>query len=87
MAGRRRRPTPRNHRGRRAATIPQTPVLVLSGELDSITTAAEGAIVVRQFPNARQVVVANSFHVTAVGDTDRCAVTVLRYFVRDPRHR
>ncbi len=75
--------TPRDRRGRRAATT-RTPVLVLSGELDSITTAAEGAIVVRQFPNARQVVVANSFHVTAGGDTDRCAVNVLRYFVRRP---
>jgi hypothetical protein len=63
---------------------PATPVLVLSGELDSITTAAEGAMVTEQFPNAQQVVVANSFHVTAAGDTDRCAVTVLRSFVRHP---
>ena len=61
-----------------------TPVLVLSGELDSITTAAEGALVVGQFPDARQVVVANSFHVTAAGDTDQCAVNVLRFFVRSP---
>ncbi|MDX6308870.1 MAG: hypothetical protein QOI06_1916 [Nocardioidaceae bacterium] len=63
---------------------PTTPTLVLSGELDSITTPAEGAIVAGQFPNARQVVVANSFHVTAAGDTDGCAVTVLRSFVRRP---
>lgn len=63
---------------------PRTPTLVLSGELDSITTAAEGAIVARQFPNAQQVVVRNSFHVTAAGDTDGCAVTVLRTFVRTP---
>ncbi len=60
------------------------PTLVLSGELDSITTPAEGAIVAHQFPNARQVVVANSFHVTAAGDTDGCAVTVLRAFIRSP---
>lgn len=63
---------------------PRTPTLVLSGELDSITTPAEGATVAAQFPNARQVVVANSFHVTAAGDTDGCAVTVLRSFVRHP---
>ena len=63
---------------------PPTPILVLSGELDSITTAAEGAMVVSQFPNARQVIVANSFHVTAGGDTDRCAVNVFRYFERRP---
>ena len=61
------------------------PVLVLSGELDSITTAAEGDLVAEQWPNARHVVVANSFHVTAVGDTDRCAVLILRSFVRGRR--
>jgi pimeloyl-ACP methyl ester carboxylesterase len=60
------------------------PVLVLSGELDSITTPAEGAIVVSQFPDARQVIVANSFHVTADGDTDNCAVRILRAFVTSP---
>jgi pimeloyl-ACP methyl ester carboxylesterase len=60
------------------------PVLVLSGELDSITTPAEGAIVARQWPGAHQVVVANSFHVTAVGDSDTCAVRILRAFVARP---
>jgi pimeloyl-ACP methyl ester carboxylesterase len=62
----------------------EVPVLVLSGELDSITTAAEGDLVTSQWPNARHVVVANSFHVTAVGDTDRCAVLILRAFVAEP---
>ena len=37
-----------------------------------------------QFPNARLVVVRNSFHVTAIGDTDDCAVRILRAFVRSP---
>ncbi len=64
---------------------PDVPVIVLSGELDSITTAAEGAIVARQFPNARQVLVANSFHVTGYGDTDNCAQRIVRSFVRAPR--
>lgn len=65
----------------------RVPVLVLSGELDSITTAAEGDLVADQFPNARHVVVRNSFHVTAVGDTDDCAVRIARAFVADPRAR
>lgn len=65
-------------------SYPDVPVLVLSGELDSITTAAEGDIVASQWPNARHVVVRNSFHVTAVGDTDDCAVRILRGFVADP---
>ncbi len=63
---------------------PDVPTLVLSGELDSITTAAEGAMVVDQFPNARQVLFANSFHVTAAGDVDHCASKVLRAFIRNP---
>ena len=60
------------------------PVLVLSGELDSITTPAEGDLVAGQFPNARHITVANSVHVTAVGDTDRCAVRIVRSFVTSP---
>ena len=60
------------------------PVLVLSGELDSITTPAEGDLVASQFPNTRHVRVANSFHVTAVGDTDDCAVRIVRSFVATP---
>ncbi len=57
---------------------------MLSGELDSITTAAEGDLVARPFPNARHVVVANSFHVTAIGDSDDCAVGIVRAFIRSP---
>ena len=58
------------------------PVLVLSGEMDSITTAAEGDLVAAQFPQSQHVVVRNSFHVTAISDTDACAVHVVRDFVR-----
>jgi pimeloyl-ACP methyl ester carboxylesterase len=60
------------------------PVLVLSGELDSITTPAEGAMVAAQFPAARQVIIANSFHVTAVGDIDGCGQQLVRAFVGHP---
>ncbi len=63
---------------------PDVPVLVLSGELDSITTPAEGRMVRDQFPSAQFVLVRNSFHVTAIGDTDDCAVRILRAFVRAP---
>jgi hypothetical protein len=63
---------------------PDVPVLVLAGELDTVTTPAEARMVRSQFPDARLVVVRNSVHVTAVGDTDRCAVRILRAFVRRP---
>jgi pimeloyl-ACP methyl ester carboxylesterase len=64
-----------------AADYPAVPTLVISGELDVLTTPEEGAIVARQFPAARRILVANSFHVDAVGDTDGCASVILRRFV------
>ncbi len=69
---------------RPAVGYPDVPVLVLSGELDSITTAAEGDLVAGQFPNARHIVVRNSFHVTALSDRDGCGESILRAFVRSP---
>lgn len=62
--------------------FPGVPVLVLSGDLDSLTPPAQGAQAAALFPNARRVVVKNSFHVTAIGDTDRCASTLVRNFVQ-----
>ncbi len=59
-------------------------MLVISGEFDSITTAAEGDIVVSQFPDAQHVVLANSFHVNASYDYEGCGETLVRQFTRDP---
>jgi hypothetical protein len=56
-------------------------VLILTGELDTITTPAEATLVARQVPYARRVVMRNSFHVTAVGDTDDCAQRILRFWI------
>ena len=82
------RPRPRATRPARCrppgGVYPDVPVLVLAGELDSVTTPAEARMVRAQFPTARLVVVRNSFHVTAIGDTDDCAVRILRAFVRSP---
>ncbi len=63
------------------APFPPVPTLVISGEMDILTTPAEGAMVARQFPAARHLVLANSFHVDAVGDADGCASIVVRRFV------
>jgi pimeloyl-ACP methyl ester carboxylesterase len=65
---------------------PAVPVLVLSGELDSITTPAEGDLSAAQFPGAIHVTIANSFHVTAEGDSDGCGQSLVRAFVADPAH-
>jgi pimeloyl-ACP methyl ester carboxylesterase len=61
--------------------FPVLPVLVLSGEFDTLTPPAQGAQAAALFPQAVQVVVANSFHVTALGDRDRCASDIVRRFV------
>jgi pimeloyl-ACP methyl ester carboxylesterase len=60
------------------------PTMILSGELDSITTPAEGAIVASQIPGSRQVLVANSVHVTATDDTDGCGRALVQAFVAHP---
>lgn len=62
---------------------PDIPTLVLSGELDTITTPAEGAMVAAQFARSRQVVVANSTHVTAMDDVNKCASLLVRDFFAD----
>ncbi|PHX60617.1 MAG: hypothetical protein CK552_04995 [Actinobacteria bacterium] len=62
---------------------PDIPTLVLSGELDTITTPAEGAMVAAQFARARQVIVANSTHVNAMGDVYKCASQLVRDFFTD----
>ena len=61
--------------------FPSVPVLVLSGDLDSLTPAAQGAQAAALFPQAQQIVFANSFHVTALGDPYDCASAIVRSFV------
>ncbi|AGY60505.1 alpha/beta fold hydrolase [Gloeobacter kilaueensis] len=63
------------------ARFTPAPVLELSGELDSLTAPADGLAAANLFENGQQVLVANSFHVTAVGDLDNCASKLVRNFV------
>lgn len=63
-------------------TYPDLPVLVLVGDLDSITSAEGARIVAGHFPSARIVEVANVGHVTALGDHAGCASVLVRRFVR-----
>lgn len=57
------------------------PTLVINGELDTLTAPGGGAIVAAQFPNAQHIVMANSFHVDAIYDTDGCASAIVRRFL------
>jgi pimeloyl-ACP methyl ester carboxylesterase len=65
------------------AQFTKAPVLVLSGDLDSLTPAMQGKRAARLFENGRQIIVPNSFHVTADGDEDNCASVIAVQFVRD----
>jgi pimeloyl-ACP methyl ester carboxylesterase len=63
---------------------PDVPTLVLSGSLDTITTAAEGDMVAAQFPRSKHVVVPNGVHVQALGGYETCASTLVQDFVQAP---
>jgi hypothetical protein len=69
-----------------AAAYPDIPALVISGELDSITTPADGAAVAAAFPRGMQVRIANSFHVNALPHArSNCAAAIVRRFIRTLR--
>ncbi|MFN8195362.1 MAG: alpha/beta fold hydrolase [Nocardioidaceae bacterium] len=63
-------------------TYPDLPVLVLVGDLDSITSPEGARVVAGRFPGARFVEVANVGHVTALADYSGCASVLVRRFVR-----
>jgi pimeloyl-ACP methyl ester carboxylesterase len=66
-------PTPR--------TYPDVPVLVLNGDLDTITPSVLGQQAAAHFPRATFVEVANAVHVTALGSVRDCATDLVREFV------
>lgn len=65
------RPSPAHPQGRPVppnAQFPNIPTLVLSGELDTLTSPAEGALTAALLPGARQLLVPNLTHETAISD-------------------
>jgi len=66
----------------RNAVYPDIPALIISGELDDITSVAEGAAVAQAFKRGRQVVIANSFHVNALPRArSACGAKIVRRFI------
>ena len=61
--------------------MPDVPALVLTGDLDTITTPAEGDEAAKLFRNVRRTIVQNVGHVTAVGDPYACASVIVRDFI------
>ena len=59
------------------------PVLVVSGEMDNLTTPQEGRWVARLFPNATRFVARNAGHIDALINTDGRAAQEIRGFIRE----
>lgn len=61
------------------------PVLILNGEIDSLTPAAGGAHIRRQIGSAaRHIVTANTVHLVGLDDRYGCGETLVRRFITDP---
>ena len=79
------RTTRRDRRARAAGTTPRAdPGAQRRARLDH--DPGRGGDGGPPVPASKQITSPNSFHVTAVGDTDDCAVRILRRFVRTPSH-
>lgn len=71
-----------------APPFPEVPVLVISGELDDMTSPADGAATAAQYPHARHVVIANGLHVNALPRArSRCGARLAREFMSQARLR
>jgi pimeloyl-ACP methyl ester carboxylesterase len=58
------------------------PVLVISGELDNMTSVADGEAAASHYRNAHHVVISNSLHVNALPHArSDCAATLARRFI------
>jgi pimeloyl-ACP methyl ester carboxylesterase len=75
-------PIPLGHPVPPNAQFTKAPVLVLSGDLDSLTPALQAKHAAELFENGRQIIFPNSFHVTADGDEDNCASAITQRFMR-----
>jgi pimeloyl-ACP methyl ester carboxylesterase len=64
------------------AHYPDIPALIISGELDNLTTTADGAAVAAAFKHGTQIRIVNSFHVNALPRArSACAARIVRRFI------
>ncbi len=61
----------------------KAPVLVISGEMDNLTTAQEGKWVADEFPNSRQYITRNAGHVNATYYRSGDGAREVRRFIRE----
>ena len=60
----------------------KAPVLVVSGELDNVTTPYEGRLVANEFPDSRQFVASGAGHVADLYDGSSPPAVRTRRFLR-----
>ena len=60
---------------------PRIPTLVISGEMDDVTTPREGRDVHRQFPGSRFVVMPNAGHIAALYHPRGPSARIVRRFL------
>jgi pimeloyl-ACP methyl ester carboxylesterase len=73
---------PAGHVVSATAKYPDIPALVISGELDNMTTMADGAAAVAHFPHGHRLIIANGYHVNALPHArSSCAADIVRRFV------
>jgi pimeloyl-ACP methyl ester carboxylesterase len=64
------------------APYPDVPALIISGELDNMTTMIDGAAVAAAFKHGRQIKIANGFHVNALPHSrSECGAQLVRRFI------
>ena len=65
-----------------AMKYPDVPTLVVSGDLDNMTPVADGAAAAADFPNGRQLIIRNGFHVNAMPRSRaECGAVLVRRFI------
>ena len=62
--------------------FPDVPTLILSGDLDSVTSVVDADQTAEQFPNAMHIVVPNLGHVVADGDDVGCTLGIVQHFIQ-----
>ena len=66
----------------RPLKYPQAPTLIVSGDLDNMTPVADGTAAAANFPNGRQLIIRNGFHVNALPHArSDCGAIVVRQFI------
>ena len=63
------------------AQMPDVPALLLTGDLDTVTTVGEGDQAAARYARAQRVIIPSAGHAVALYSTPSCAVGIVREFI------